>query len=324
MVHHVDLQRIPFADFDALAGEYDSAVARSSDLDRFCSSADWVIPAHRALMPPNRTAQIFRDGDAWIALARGITRRGFAYLEPLEAAWGLASPLVNAAPEMVVGTCAALEWDVLLLAGVLDGRYRDALLGALGARFAVRRSETTSRHVVDLEAGLDAYLGRLSRQHRRSLARSRRRAARAGIETEIADRADPDAAFARMQAVERRSWKGRKRVGFEASGMGEFYRLMIRRLARRQALRLRFLRAGDDDVAFIFGGLFAGTYRGLQFGYDAAHRELGLGNLCQIEQIAALCDEGVSLYDLGTTGDHYKRRWSDRTVNSTTLVVVKT
>ena len=323
MVHHVDLRRLGIDDLDGLAGDYDEAVAGAPGIDAFCSSADWIIPAHQALMPPQRTAALARDGDAWIAVARGTTPWGVTYLEPLEAAWGLTSPLVNAPPPMVIELCASLDWDVFLLAGLLDGSdYRDDVIRALGPRYAIRRSETTRRHVADLEGGLDGYLGRRSRQHRRSLSRARRRAESAGLSIEIADAADPESSFARMLDIERRSWKGRDQVGFAASGMGEFYRQMIHRLSRRRALRLRFVRRDDSDLAFIFGGLFGGTYRGLQFGYDADHRELGLGNLCQIDQIEALCAEGIARYDLGTTGDHYKRRWSDRTVDSTTLVLV--
>src|SRR5688572_32387452 len=53
-----------------------------------------------------------------------------------------------------------------------------------------------------------------------------------------------------------------------------------------------------------------GEYRGLQFSYDDAFAQLGLGGLLQYHQIVELCAEGVTRYDLGTEMD-YKRRWAE-------------
>ena len=175
----------------------------------------------------------------------------------------------------------------------------------------------------DAESPLDEFLGRRSRDMRRSLVKGRRRTETAGVEIEVGDALDPTVAFDRISAVEANTWKGRDGVGFVASGMGPFYRSMIRRLSERGGLRLRFARRGGRDLAYIFGGLFAGTYRGLQFGYHADCRDLALGNFCQLHQIEALCGEGVRSYDLGTTGDHYKTRWSDRQITSTAMIVVR-
>ncbi|RMH38469.1 MAG: GNAT family N-acetyltransferase [Deltaproteobacteria bacterium] len=312
-------------DLDTLyerAGEYDAAVASRTEVDRFCTSSDWILPAHEELMPP-REPLLFRDGDAWIAFARGRHERGFTYLEPLEASWALASPVVGAEPEALVAVCANHRWDVLLLAGLLDGTdAKRRLLAELGRRYDLRRGATTVRHVADLAAGVDGYLARRSRNFRRSLSRARRRARDAGVDIVAADREPPDAAIARVLAVDARSWKGRAGVGIEGSGLRGFYARMVGRLAARGALRLRFARHGDRDVAFILGGVFGDTYRGLQFAYDADWARIGLGNLCQIEQMAALCSEGIAVYDLGTTGGRYKRRWADRTVASTLYVVV--
>lgn len=317
------MDRIDIDGLRARAADYDRAVRAAPDLDRFCSSSDWVLPAHDALMP-RREPLVFSDGDGWLALARGQAPSGYVYLEPLEASWGLACPAVSVDPEKVAAAVDRLEWHVLLITGVLDrSPTQRRLTRALDRRFDVRRGSSTTRYVADLSGGLDAYLAGRSRQHRRSLTRARRRAAEAGVAVDVADGLDPDAAFERIAAVEARTWKGREGVGFIASGMGPFYRQMIRRLSARGALRLGFARRDDRDLAYIFGGLFAGAYRGLQFGYDAGHAELGLGNLCQIHQIEALCAEGVATYDLGTTGDHYKRRWADRPVTSTALIAVR-
>lgn len=317
------MHRISIDRFRTRAGDYDEAVRNAGDLDRFCSSSDWVLPAHDSLMPP-REVLVYCDGDSWLAFARGRAERGFIYLEPLEASWGLACPLVSTEPELLAEFASATEWHVLLITGVLDGSpTRRALDRALTPRFNVRLGSETSRHIAELADGFDAYLGRRGRSLRRSIARARRRVALEGIEFETADGADPEDAYARICAVEETTWKGREGVGFVASGMGPFYRQMIGRLSARGGLRLRFARRGGRDLAYIVGGVFAGTYRGLQFGFHADCRELGLGNLSQAVQIEALCAEGVRRYDLGTTGSHYKRRWADREITSTAVIVVR-
>ena len=102
--------------------------------------------------------------------------------------------------------------------------------------------------------------------------------------------------------------------------MGSFYREMNRRLVDRGARRLLFATLDGADVAYIFGGLFGDTYRGLQFSFDHRYADLSLGNLCQLEQIRRLCNEGVPNYDLGTEV-RYKKRWGDRVFTTSSLFV---
>ena len=78
----------------------------------------------------------------------------------------------------------------------------------------------------------------------------------------------------------------------------------------------------DRDVGYIFGAVFEGEYRGLQFSYDDDHAELGIGGLLQYHQIIELCVEGVARYDLGTEMD-YKRRWAEDVMETEMLVVVR-
>ncbi len=283
-----------------------------------------MLPAHDALMS-EREPWIVRDGDAWILLATSTHPRGFAYAEPLEAAWGLACPLVGASGEAFVEEVRSRdgEWDVLLLGGVLDrAPVRAELMTSLERHYELREANTTVRHVASLAGGIDGFLARRSRNFRRSLQRAVWRAEQQGVAFDVCDAAEPDPAYERVLAVERRSWKGRARVGIDGGGMGEFYRLMTRRLAARGALRLMFAQRDGQDLAYILGGVFDGTYRGLQFAFDADCTDLALGNVCQYRQLEALCDAGISDYDLGTTGGGYKRRWAEREVASTLVLAV--
>lgn len=316
------MRRIELADFRRRRDEYDQIVSACADLDRFCSSAAWVLPAHESLMP-KREPLIFEASGRWITLARGSDPRGFSYLEPLEASWGLASPLVAADADDLSWVCANEEWDLVLLAGLIDGSVVQArTLTTLLRHYELRQGDATARYVADLDGGLDAFLANRSRGFRRSVLRSRKRATGAGIEFECADGLDAESAFQRILSVDDRSWKGLSGVGITGT-MRAFYRRMLDRLVERDSLRLHFARREDEDVAYIFGGVFAGTYRGLQFGFDERFRELGLGNVCQLVQIEALCEEGIETYDIGTTSGHYKQKWCDRIVTSTMFFVTR-
>ena len=315
---------------EAESSDYDACVDATADIDQFCTSTDWVVPAARELMP-EREPWIFRGDDGWVALMRGHHPNGWRYLEPLEAAWGLASPVVGADPETIADQLEALvqtraaDWEVMLLSGLpLRTPLHRAVVGRVSARYEVFRQGTAVRHVAHLTGGLDGFLGRRSRNFRRSLTRADASARAAGIEFVAchvgADRSG--AVFDRIQAVEHRSWKGREGVGIEAGSFGEFYRHMTRRLGARGALRTWFARHQDRDVAFCFGGVVGDSYRGLQMSFDDAYRDYSLGNLCQLRQIEELCAQGFASYDLGT-GLEYKHRWAEETVESDVLVVMK-
>ncbi len=56
--------------------------------------------------------------------------------------------------------------------------------------------------------------------------------------------------------------------------------------------------------------------------HDDEHARLGLGGLLQLQQVAALAQEGVGRYDLGTEMD-YKRRWAEEAMETEMLVLVR-
>ena len=94
----------------------------------------------------------------------------------------------------------------------------------------------------------------------------------------------------------------------------EFYADMIRRLAAQGTARVMFARHEDQDIGFIFGGMLGPCYRGQQFSYDAAWKDLSIGNLLQVEQIRWLCEEGAVRYDMGTASGEpmaYKLHWTE-------------
>jgi CelD/BcsL family acetyltransferase involved in cellulose biosynthesis len=142
------------------------------------------------------------------------------------------------------------------------------------------------------------------------------------FETALAGTDGAAALYARVLAIEGRSWKTRDGVGIAGGPMQAFYARMLPRLCALGQQRAMFAVRGGRDVGYILGAVLDGEYRGLQFSYDDDDAALGIGGLLQYHQIAALCDEGVQRYDLGTEMD-YKRRWAETTLETEMLVLVR-
>ena len=321
------MERLSLDALEAQADAYDGSVAASADLDGFCSSSDWVLPAARGLMP-GRPPWIWREDEAFVALMRGL-QGGRPWLEPLESMWGLACPLVGADAPGVAGVLGrALEADgggaAVVLCGLAPGSERlRAVARVLESRYRLGLASPTRREVADLSGGMAAWRLRRSANFRRSLRRAEQRAERAGgaFRAGAGAAAAADEVWDRIAAVDDRTWKGEAGVGVGRGPMAAFYRLMLRRLAARGAARVMFARLAGRDAAYILGGVRGDGYRGLQFGLARDAEPLALGNLLQVRQIEALSGEGIRRYDLGAEVA-YKRRWSDRVHETVTLVAL--
>lgn len=316
-------------DLAAHADDFDREIAVTPAIDRFCSSSAWILAASAALMPA-RAAFSFRGEHGYFAAARGVHPAGFPYIEPIELAWGLASPLVGRDPqalaeEVVPVLAGRRDWQLAILAGMTaDGPQRIALERALPGRWERRRGQPTTRHVASLDGGIDGFLSRRSRDLRKSLRRSLRAAVDQHVTFESV-RVGSDGATAlydRIQTVEATSWKAREGVGISAGSMRAFYAHMLPRLCQLGQQRTLFARRDGRDIGYILGAVAGDEYRGLQFSYDDDHADLGLGGLLQYHQILELCVDGIARYDLGTEMD-YKRRWAEDVMETEMLVLVR-
>jgi hypothetical protein len=324
LVHPLD----GLEELDRRAADLDRQALEALHIDRFCSSSAWILPAAEALMPPGQPLVAAGEAGFLIAVVR---RRGeLRVVEPCEASWGLASPLVGRNPELLAEAAADFlascesEWDLLVLSGLrLGSPLLDRLARGLSRRYRLGIGPVTRRHIASLADGLDGFLSRRPRRLRKSVRQSLRRAADEGIRFEpiaAAGAEEADLLFDRILAVERRSWKGRAGVGLEEEPMREFYRRVNRRLVAGGHHRLLIGRRGDEDVAFVLGAVFGNTYRGLQFSFDERYAYLGLGNLAQYHQLVELeRDPSIQSYDLGTGGE-YKTDWAEDGWDSVCLV----
>lgn len=325
--------------FEQLASEsearaFDRAVLASPGIDHFCSSSDWIVPAALALRPGRAPFVRRGQGGGYLALAVGRDHER-TWLEPLEAMWGMACPLLGepagalareAAAELAASASELGAVPVLGCGFALGSARLDAWARALTPRYRCGLgSSATERMVASLAGGVDGWLSRRGAGFRRALLRAVRRGEREGVRIERLperlDAAAASAAYQRMCAVDAATWKAREGVGLGASEMIDFYRVMVPRLAARGALRLAFARLGERDVAYILGGVLGDSYRGLQFGYLAGLERLSLGNLCQWSELLSLTATRpeVQRYDLGAAYD-YKRAWAEQLVSTVTLI----
>jgi hypothetical protein len=284
---------------------------------------DWALSAHRAFSPTRPFEGVVVDG-SYITLAENQHPHGFWYLEPLEAQWGLQCPLLGKDPDVLAEAMEDLfhkglhRWLCVILSGIIPDT---PLYESVRRRFAARAQPGMSRYVASLDGGIDGYLARRSRNQRKSITSATRAAQKTGIAFVDGSLDPPDQAFQRMLDVEKRSWKGDEDTGLLEQPMQTFCRVMLERLQKNRRLELLFAQKDGQDMGYIFGAVFGSRYRGLQFSYVEATRDIALGSAMQFYQIQKLCEQGVAEYDLGSTSPHYKTRWAEREIQSVVMIL---
>jgi hypothetical protein len=327
------MQRLTLDELREHRHDFDRFVAETPSIDTYCSSSYWIVPATRALFP-DHDPWIWRSEttDGYVALAKGYHARIGHYLQPLEASWGLAAPLIGRDIAALAEEFARElhqyhhEWEMLFLSGVFqESPQFEHLMEAFRTEYALGVGPSMSRHVASLDGGFEGYVSRRSSKFRSNMRRAERQAEEAGVESEYLDDVGEDRArdvFDRILRVESHSWKAEEDSGIIAGPMRDFYRRMVPMLAEDGALRVVFLTLDGVDIAYCFGGLFDGLYRGLQLSYHDDYSDYSPGNLAQLEMLRGLCDEGIATYDMGQAMD-YKSRWADDTRTSVALIVRK-
>lgn len=325
------MDEIALASLEEDAADFDAAALATGGIDRYCSSTAWVLPAHAAFHAAN-PALILRSKHGFAAVARGVAGTLGRFLAPLEAMWGLACPLVGADPASLARdfyrtmNARRGEWDAVWLAGV---EARGPLFEALAALFSttchLRWGPIANRYTASLEGGIDGFLARRSPKFRANLRHAVRHAAREGITFDALDPSAPPAPaelYARILAVEARSWKGMSGAGITVGDMRTFYDRTLALIVPRAQCRAVFARRDGEDVGFIFGGVLGNTYRGLQASFDERLRALSLGNVLHYAMIERLVAEGIAFYDLGSEIE-YKARWGEAGIATCTLVALR-
>lgn len=289
--------------------------------DPLCCRTEWQLSALET-MHPGCTPDVTIAGEAVVALAWARDARLGAVLVPCEASWCFGCPLLgDGAVDLLWRRLDELaragRRPAVLVSGMApDGATLARLQQTLRPTFAAQELAESVQCIASLAGGLDGFLARRTGHFRR---RARRAAAAARDQGLVFARCRPvdvvaaEAAYARMCAVEARSWKGLGDCGMTSGAARPFYGRMLARLAVGGFARIVFAQRDGEDVGFVFGGLVDGIYRGQQFSYDERCHAISLGNLLQLEQLAWLGEEGAHRYDLGPHMP-YKERWSETQV----------
>lgn len=317
------MQRVSLAELRHRTDAWASAVRRTPGVSPLCSGPLWQLAAHDFLHPdpPPREHFIVEDSGNWMIFS---VRREDGVCFPLESSWMFGSALAGdpaGLVDMLLATPRLLPRPVgLCLGGIRCGGALHGTLRAL-ERHVRRYAEfpATECMVIDLAGGVEPWLARRSRSFRRTL----REAGKGGdIEIVTAGEEPPNDLFARILAIQQQTYKWREGTDiFQSPGYVGFYRSLLEGLHRQGDLRLLFARRGDEDLAYIFGGVADGSYRGLQMSYREDMRSLGLGNRLQWENLLRCEAEGITRYDLGMHSP-YKERWADRREENTGIFLV--
>ena len=317
----------------AARGRWDALAGNGSDLgiDSWCSQSPWGLAVHEAFSDSATDPGPFfglehQEGIA--AFGRSKTEEGASALVPLDRVWGFATPVVAAVghqravcTDLAAHLISDPTWKICVLTGVQqNGALYEAVVDGFGRHLPLYAGEVRVRCRASLEGGVDGYLSRRSREHRRNIRQAERHAN--DLTYDIVDGAPPHDIVTRLHTVERNSWKGRDGSGIESPDMARLYERLVVELSERAALRCVFVQLDGVDVGFILGGVLTGTYRGLQISFVEDVRARSIGNLLQWYEVQRGCQEGLHTYDLGMD-IAYKRRWAEVLYETATIIAVR-
>ena len=311
--------------FERILAAWRRAAVNTRQADPFCSSPTWQLAFHEAF-DPKRRLLVEHAPDGVLCFAENVFSPSNIYLTPIEAHWFFACPLLGkSAVDLLVKVTASVARDhaphfpKILIGGIRPKSFLPKrLLKVFGKDFAIFLHSWGVQCAASLRGGVDGFLSRRSANFRSKLKKSRKRAAAEGICFEHVLPTSPEDAsrlYARMLAVEEKSWKGIHACGMAEPPAREFYAAMMRGLSQSAEARVVMATHEGKDVGFIFGGMAGNIYRGQQFSYDDAWKEFSIGNIMQFEQIRRLCEEKAVRYDMGPLvgrGMDYKAHWTEK------------
>lgn len=318
-------------DLDRADSVWNRAAAADADDegDPLCCRSEWQISFHENLAPDQTV--VVRTSDDSIAAFAVHRQSGLGIvLTPFEWGWRFGRPVLGPSglellQLLLAEVTAATRIRVsVLMTGMLPDRPTSRRIVHAFRRWRCWPPEDQQASVASLEGGLDGYLSRRSGLMRRNLRKAALRAEARGVRFERcipASAAEADAAYARVLAVESRSWKGRESTGVVDPDVTQFYRRLLMRLAGSGLARVVFARHEAADIGFLFGGLSGGVFRAQQCSFADQWRPYSIGNLLQLETLGWLSETGADWYHMGPTMD-YKLHWAEqrRTLRSMLFV----
>lgn len=305
--------------FDQPNSTWNLAVETTVHGDPFCCRTEWQLAFHEAFAP-RRNLCITQHESSLNAFAFRKQTKSGPLFEPVESSWLFGCPLLGPqAIPMLAELLSSHPTASVLLSGMdIHDLRTEQLLKTFGDRYDILHFDATTACRASLDGGLDGYLSRRSAKHRRGIRNAARRIREQGVYFERhapSTQAQADTVYARIIAIEERSWKGIGKCGMNKPPSLQFYSKMLRRMATSGGGRVMFAKHDAIDIGFIFGGLCGAkaagnVYRGQQFSFADNWRKASLGNVLQLEQLRWLCEEQVARYDMGPLMD-YKHHWTE-------------
>lgn len=297
---------------------------QTEEADPVCCGSAWQLAWLEASNPDARVLWMASDDSAAIFTVAIEVGKPIMLLPP-ESNWYFGSTLFG--PDS-----GEMLWE--MLETLENGGLGIPVIAILGACMRDSREWRTLRRtfarsadfypqgvfhnaVASLEGGVDGWLSRRSANFRQKLKKALKAESTAGIAFEFhrpLTKNEGDALYARMLAVEEKSWKGRIGSGICERPSKIFYQGLLRRLIPDKNARIMFARHEEEDIGYIFGSTLGGIYRGQQFSYDHEWAGHSVGNLMQYHVICELCGENFTRYDMGAADGvkmAYKSHWTE-------------
>ena len=207
------------------------------------------------------------------------------------------------------------NWDLLQLCQLPEG---SATLEAIPGLAAPDHCQIVTwlsgaSPYLPLRASWGQYLDSLPGKHRSNLRNRFKRLNGIGpVEVELITSGEKltDALEAGLQ-LEAAAWKGEARTAISCDpDVSKFYSTLARRAAERGWMRLDFLRAGPQRVAFDYSLSYKNRIHLLKLGYDPAYAPYSPSNLLLFMVLQSAFERGVREYDfLGESAD-WKVQWT--------------
>lgn len=320
---------------DSFIEHWSCLALATEQADPFCCGPVWNIAYQRAINPGRRVFYA-HSADSALVLSESLTSGGEPVLVPLEDSWLYGQPLLgdnapellsDSMPELLAPYCSSVP--LILVSGIIkSSTFAARLFMRYSGDYHFYRHARMAQCSASLRGGVDGWLSRRSANCRAKLKKARKLALATGIEFERHRPAPEEAApvYARMLAVEEKSWKGIGHCGMTEQPSADFYAEMIKLLAASNDALVIFARLDGEDIGFIFGGLAGDYYRGQQFSYSQEHSRFSPGNLMQFEQIRWLEELDIGRYDMGPANGprmEYKHHWTEQSQDFETWIMRK-
>ncbi len=206
-------------------------------------------------------------------------------------------------------------WDLVQLCQLPEGSVTLEAIPGLAApddcRIVTWRSGASP--YLPLRASWGQYFDSLAGKHRSNLRNRFKRLNGIGpveVETIASGEGLTDALEAGLQ-LEAAAWKGEARTAISCDpDVSKFYSTLAQRAAERGWMRLHFLQAGPQRVAFDYSLSYKNRIHLLKVGYDPAYAPYSPSNLLLSMVLQDSFERGVREYDfLGDSAD-WKASWT--------------